>query len=139
MAEACRVMARDVGLEKAKVQQLESRLSEAYPSIDSLLAYLAPGELNRRNLRDEGLNGHLLLENHRQRELIVHLESNLQKREEAIRELKLKLEEPMHELQLARSGQAERDGLSPDNMTGNMSEESGVEIITENAQGFIGY
>ncbi|KAJ5461032.1 uncharacterized protein N7458_002584 [Penicillium daleae] len=130
MAEACRVMARDAGLEKVKVQELESRLSEVYPSIDSLLQYLAPGEHNGDHLNDEGVNGHLLLENQRQREFINSLEANLLEREEAIRELKSRLEETVQEHRLASHGQHESDRLSPYEMTGGTSEESSVEIIT---------
>jgi hypothetical protein len=85
------------------------------------------------------VNSHLLLENHRQRELIISLESNLQKREEATSELKSRLEETVHELRLASHGQHEPDRLSPDEMTSGPSEESSVEIITGNPPAFIGY
>jgi hypothetical protein len=130
-------MARDVGLEKAKVQELKSRLTEVYPSVDSLLQYLAPGEHNGEHLSDEGVNGHLLLENHRQRELIIGLESSLREHEEAIRELKSRLEEMVQELRMSY-GQHKPDRLSPDKMTGGRSEELSVEIITGNPS-FIEY
>lgn len=139
IAEACRVIARDIGLEKAKVQELESRLTEVYPSIDSLLQYLAPGEHNGEHLSDEGVNGHLLLKNHRQRELIISLESNLREREEAIRELNSRLEETVQELRLASHGQHEPDQLSPNEITRGTSEKSSVEIITGNPPSFIEY
>jgi predicted RNase H-like nuclease (RuvC/YqgF family) len=136
MAEACRVMARDLGFEKAKVQELESRLSEVYPNIENLLQHLAPGERNRAQLNDEGVNGHLLLENQRQREFIFSLETNLREREEAIRVLKSRPEERMQELQLASFGQHQPDQLIPNEMTRCMSEQSSVEIITGNPFSF---
>lgn len=136
MAEACRVMARDLGLEKSKVQELESRLTELYPSIESLLQYLAPGEHNRQQLNNEGANGHLLLENQRQRELISSLESNLREREEAIRELKSRPQETMQAFQLTSYNQHQPDRLIPDGLTGGISEESSVEIITGNPLSF---
>lgn len=134
MAEACRVMARDLGLEKSKVQELESRLTELYPSVESLLQYLAPGEHNRQQLNNEGANGYLLLENQRQRELIFSLESNLQESEEAIRELKSRPQEAMKAFQLTNQHQPDR--LIPDGLTGGTSEESSVEILTGNPLSF---
>jgi hypothetical protein len=132
MAESCRVMARDVGLEKTKVQELESRLAEECPNIDSLLQYFVPIERNCEHLNDEGVNGHILLENQRQRELIMSLESSLRDREEAIREMKSRLEETVQELYLAGHAQHQSDQLTPDEMTGSTSEESSIEIITAN-------
>lgn len=84
-------MARDLGLERARVQELDSRLTEVYPSIDLLLQRLAPAE-HRSPQPKEELNGHVILENQRQQEVIASLQSMLQTREEAIQELKYKLE-----------------------------------------------
>ncbi|KAJ5883443.1 uncharacterized protein N7473_010329 [Penicillium subrubescens] len=135
MAEACRVMARDLGFEKEKVQELESRLAQV-PSIEYLLQHLAPGERQREQVNGEGLNGHLLLENQHQRELISSLESIVREREEAIRELKSRPLEMMQELRLASFGQHHPGGLSPDEMSKGMSEQSSVEIITERPLSF---
>lgn len=136
MAEACRVMARDLGFEKEKVQELESRLAQVHPSIEYLLQHLAPGERERERVNDEAVNGHLLLENQNQRELISSLESILREREEAIRELKSRPQEMTQELRLASFGQHHPGGLIPDDMTRGMSEQSSVEIITERPLSF---
>ncbi|CEJ55667.1 hypothetical protein PMG11_01915 [Penicillium brasilianum] len=136
MAEACRVMARDLGLEKSKVQELESRLTELHPRIESLLQYLAPGEHNRQKLNNEGANGHLLFENQHQRELISSLETNLREREEAIRELKSRPQEITQAFQLTSHNQHQPDRLVLDGLTGGISEESSVEIITGNPLSF---
>lgn len=126
-------MARDLGLERVKVQELESRLAEVYPNIDTLLQSLAPAEHKSGHLDDEGVNGHLVLENQRQRELIVSLQSALQAREEAMQELKSTLDKTMQELSLASLGQQDKlDRFSPDETKEDSSEGSCVEIITEN-------
>ncbi|KAJ5741596.1 hypothetical protein N7533_011005 [Penicillium manginii] len=122
-ADACRVIARDLGLERARVQELDSRLTEVYPSIDLLLQRLAPAD-NMSPQKEDGLNGHFLLENQRQQEVIASLQSMLQAREEAIKELKYKLEQVRQETSLV--------GLvDPENLKDEFSEDSCLEIITQ--------
>lgn len=130
MAEACRIMARDLGLEKAKAQELESRLTELYPSIDSLLQKLTPAEHKAGHPNYEEVNGHLLLENQRQRELIMSLQSTLQAREEAMQGLRSTLDRTVQELRLTNHVQHEPDRFNPDE-TKDDSSESCLEIITE--------
>ncbi|KAJ5456070.1 uncharacterized protein N7458_004334 [Penicillium daleae] len=130
-AEACRVMARDLGLERTKVQELETRLNELYPAIDSLLQILTPEE-NKAGLQDKAANGHLLLENQQQQELIAYLQSTLHDREQAVKELRISLDQAIQELRAGDPSQFELGNYTVDGESnGESSEGSCVEIITE--------
>lgn len=139
MSEACRVMARDLGLERAKVQELESRLNELYPKTDSLLQKLANEEQKKGVLSDGGANGHLLLENQHQQELIISFQSTLLSRERTIQELKTTLGKTVQGLQSRERSQDELDQLNveeaQDQDDDGSSEESCVEIITDKLSG----
>lgn len=130
MAETCRIMARNLELERAKVHVSDSRLNEVYPSIEGFLRDLSPTESKDPTSKDEGANGHLLLENQRQQELIVSLQSTLQVREETIQGLKLQLEQTVQDMRLSSFGQSRPYSFKLDESKDESSEESYLEIIT---------
>lgn len=132
MLEACRVMARDLGLERTRVQALESCLNDLYPKVDSLLQELA--NYKTESLSNE-VNGHLLLENQQQQTLITSLEAKLHAREQVIQELKASLRITTQELQSGKHSQRELDQSTieeaEDQDDGSSWEGSCIEIITE--------
>lgn len=131
-AEACQVMSRELGFERNKVQELESRLNDLYPTIESLLQRLSSDEQRSGYLNENGTVERLVEENQRQRELISWLQSTLQTRERTVQELKVTLDQVAQELLPGISCQDERERLTVEEPTYSSSEEeSCVEIITE--------
>lgn len=129
MLEACRVMARDLELERTRVQALESCLNDLYPKVDSLLQEL--DNYKTESLSNE-VNGHLLLENQQQQTLVTSLESKLYAHEQVIQELKASLG---NTLQSGRHSQGELGQSTIEEAEGqddgSSSEGSCIEIITE--------
>ncbi|KAJ5152444.1 hypothetical protein N7492_009724 [Penicillium capsulatum] len=122
MTEACRATSRDLALQRTKVQELESRLNELYPNMDLLLQKLSQEAHKARCPNGEAANGHLLLEIQRQQELIISLQSTLDKRERAIQEL-----------QSATLNQDDLNQSTIDEINDGSSDASSVAIITEKA------
>lgn len=128
-AETCQTISRDLNLERSKLQQLESRVADLYPSIDLLLHHLAPhGSFLSTGSQQRSVQ-QLQHDNNCQRELIAHLQSTIQVRERALNELSAALPE-VPELPLNRDGLGNLESRS----TRSFDDESSVEIITERAQ-----
>lgn len=83
--ESCRVLTRDLALERTKVQDLEARLNELYPSIRTLLENMAqPHSTAKENALQHDLCY--------QRELVHCLKSTIRDQEEKIEKLGQSLE-----------------------------------------------
>ena len=129
--EACQAMSRELGFERGKVQELESRLNDLYPTIDSLLQRLPSDEERLDSFNEKRTIDSLLHESQQQRELISWLQSSLQARERTVQQLKVTLDQVAQELPSGISNQDEPDKLSIEEPAASSSEESCVEIITE--------
>ncbi|KAJ5639164.1 uncharacterized protein N7484_007026 [Penicillium longicatenatum] len=124
-AETCQLMARDLSLERARVQELESRLNDLYPTIETFLKGSTVGQ--SRHCETEVMR-ELQQENYYQRELITCLQSALQAREETVEELKLSLKET---LQAIQGGSGDNTPRQPKvDETYSSDEDGSVEIIT---------
>lgn len=136
--DCCHAISRDLGLERNKVQELESRLNELYPAINTLLLRLSPGGPNTGCIDEECIKTccQLFQENQYQQEWISRLQSTLHSRERTVQEL------------TALLGQQVKQGNPPTMALGlqadhnnaersvSSSGSSSVDIITENPSSF---
>jgi predicted nucleic acid-binding Zn-ribbon protein len=120
--ETCQALSQSLHLERDKVRELESRLNEVYPNIDSWLHRLNQEKQNSRSADDKETMDRLLLENHRQRESINCLQSILHAREQTVQDLQSTLD------QLSQRLPKENGGLFRSSV--RSSEEPNVKIIT---------
>lgn len=124
--ETCQALSQSLHLERDKVRELESRLNELYPELDSWLQRLNQEKHMSGCAYDKETMERLLLENQRQRELIYYLQSILQAREQTVQDLRSTLDQLSHRLPEENTS---RSGLFRSSVCS--SEESEVEIITD--------
>jgi small-conductance mechanosensitive channel len=124
--DACQAMFRDLGLERSKVQELESRLKELYPAISLLLLLqrLTPDGQQTGCVDEEcrRMSCQLYEENQHQQELIGCLQSTLHTHEQTVQELKATP---------AQTTRSEPDHFNNERPSVSSSEGSCVHIITE--------
>lgn len=124
--EACEALSQNLHMERDKVRELESRVNELYPAIDSWVQQLNANKQQLSCVHDEGTMERILLENQRHRELIDCLQSALNTREQSVQNLQCTLDQlsqPLHE------GSSNEGGFFGSSVCS--SEESNVEIITD--------
>jgi hypothetical protein len=123
-AETCQTMSNDLLRERAKVLELEARLTDLYPSIEVVLnclnqspAHHVPQESMRQiqQLQDE---------NQRLREQTIQLQASLHIREEVVQDLRATLAEAFL-------------GFSTGNHSSGHSDISSVDIVTVKTEGAI--
>lgn len=124
--ETCQALSQSLHLERDKVRELESRLNELYPELDSWLQRLNQEKHMSGCANDKETMERLLLENQRQRELIYYLQSILQTREQTVQDLRSTLDQSSQRLPEENTSQS---GLFRSSVCS--SEESEVEIITD--------
>ncbi|KAG0157503.1 hypothetical protein Pdw03_8070 [Penicillium digitatum] len=83
--ETCQAIANDLSIERHKMQNLESRLSDLYPTLDRLLYYLNQSSGQQQNT---SMHQNLQQENHRLREVVAYLQASLTAREEMVKDLR---------------------------------------------------
>lgn len=130
-AEACHALAQDLCLERKKVQELESRLRELYPTINSWFQRLTPEGQKTAGFNEKEKMEHLLSENQHQRELIACLQSTLHSREQTVQDLKATLDQVVQELPSGKTCEDGMDTVASERPSLCSSEGSCVEIITE--------
>jgi chromosome segregation ATPase len=92
-AETCQAMSNDLLLERGRVQELEARLADLYPSIESMLHCLNQSLMHHVSQESTRSLQQLQEENQRQREQLIQLQATLHIREEMVQELRTTLAE----------------------------------------------
>ncbi|KAJ5417429.1 uncharacterized protein N7487_000979 [Penicillium crustosum] len=128
-AETCQTISRDLYLERTKLLQLESRVTELYPSIDAMLHSLAPNHEDLPTGTSIQQLQQLQRDNEVQREVIACLQSTLRAREKALENLRAAMPEA---LDFPDNGDSTTNG---DGQSSDVTDdESSIDIITESSQ-----
>lgn len=119
--DACYSMARDLELERNKVRELETRLTELQPTIETVIRHLSGtgSSLSSQEIK------RLWNDNQRQRDLILCLQATLHAREQTVLQLKTTLEEMFGGLL-----DCEDNHVSDGGTTLASSDDGSVDIIT---------
>lgn len=121
--DSCQLLSRDLSFEKMKVQDLEARLNELYPSIQTLLEnHALPPSRECSTAKEDALQHELSC----QRELVQCLKSTIRDREETIEIMGHSLENAYGGHSLDRRVE---DPCQP--KAGNSSSDTSMEIVSE--------
>lgn len=125
--DACHTMTRDLELERSKVRELESRLAELYPTVESLRGYLNSQRPDLSKARE------LQRKNERQRDLIRCLQATLEVREESVTEMKAAMEAAAGSLFYTGAPEVKMEGISGGETSWRCQDddESSIDIVTE--------
>lgn len=130
--DACHSMACDLDLERGKVRELESRLAELHPTIETVISRLSASEKSDSSRETRQLQR----ENERQRDLIRCLQATLRAREESVRELEAALGAAAGGFLHSRDEECSMDVASCGELICmSQDEDSSVDIVTEASPG----
>lgn len=127
--ESCQIISRDLALERIRVQDLEARLKELHPSIETLLQNI---HLDQPHVPDPEFSSQQQTIQYQQ-ELICSLQGIIRAREEMIEELGLSLDDVFEDALGDHGGQEAPHRPKEEGAPLPESPESGfsIDIITE--------